>query len=266
MLEARMSMRLVPVLLTAVLLLGPGPAEAAGGLGVVLLHDKGGTPQQLAKLVAALTGAGFQAVAPELCWSRERLFDKAYGDCLKEVDAAVAALRTGGASGIVVGGAGQGAVYAIDYGATHSGSSGVIAIGPSADPADSARYPDFTASLKAAQAALKKRQGQASAPYVELVGDQPVTITTTAAIYLSFHGPQSPVATIRAIKAKALPKLQAPLLWIAGTDDLTQASTRAVFAAAPANKLSAYVRVGADHDGTADASAAAIINWLKSLG
>ncbi|MDR3471955.1 MAG: hypothetical protein P4M09_09735 [Devosia sp.] len=260
-----MSARLVSLVL-ALLVFGPGPAAAAGGLGVVLLHDKGAAPEQLAKLAAALSGAGFQAVAPQMCWSGVRLLDKAYADCLTDVDAAIADLRKKGATEVVLGGAAQGAVFAIDYGATHAGLVGIIAIGPSADPPDPSRYPEFAASLKAAQAALKKRQGQVSASFTELVASQPVAITTTAAIYLSFHGPQSTIATIRAIKAKGLPKLGVPLLWIAGTNDPAQVSTRAVFAAAPENKLSAYVRVEADHAGTADASAGAVIAWLKSLG
>lgn len=248
-----------------VLLCGALPA-AAGRLGVVLLHDAAGTPQQLAKLADGLMSAGFSTSVPELCWSKLRLFDKAYPDCLKEVDAAVTDLRKQGATAIVVGGAGQGAVFAIDYGAAHTDLVGVVAIGPSADPPDSSRYPDFAASLKAAQAAVKKRQGQTPAPYVAPEPDGLVTITTTPLIYLSFHGPQSPVATIRAIKGKGLPKLKAPLLWVSGTGDPSQASTRAVFAAAPDHKLSRYLRVEADHAGTADAAATGIVAWLKSLG
>ena len=39
----------------------------------------------------------------------------------------------------------------------------------------------------------------------------------------------------------------------------------AVFAAAPENKLSSYLRVEADHAGTAEAGLEAVVAWLKTL-
>ena len=65
-------------------------AASAASLGIVLLHGKSGTPAQFARLGAALTAAGFVVSTPEMCWSKTRIFDKAFPDCLKEVDAAVA--------------------------------------------------------------------------------------------------------------------------------------------------------------------------------
>ena len=259
----RLAFRIL-VLAIVMLCLGPQPAGAAGRLGVVLLHDAGGTPQDIAKVAAGLNAAGFATGVPDLCWSQSRAYDKAYPDCLKDVDAAVAALRKGGATSIAIGGVGQGAVFAIDYAAAHADFAGVVALAPSADPPDPSRYPEFAASLKDAAAAAKKRQ-TAPAPYVSIAPGGPVTITTTPAIFLSFHGPQSPIATIRAIKGKSLPKLKSPLLWVAGTRDPGQASTRAVFAAAPENKLSSYLRVEADHAGTAEAGLEAVVAWLKTL-
>jgi len=44
---------------------------------------------------------------------------------MREVDAAIDRLRSRGATAIVVGGASQGAVAAIDYGATHAGLAGI---------------------------------------------------------------------------------------------------------------------------------------------
>jgi pimeloyl-ACP methyl ester carboxylesterase len=137
---------------------------------------------------------------------------------------------------------------------------------PAADPPDAKKFPDFAAAIKAAQAAVKARKGSQTADFADLVNGESVDVTTTPAIFLSFHGPDSPIATIRAVKAKLLPKLAVPLLWVAGTRDATQASTRAVFAAAPDDKLSSYVRVEADHAGTPDAAGEAVVAWLKTLG
>lgn len=241
-------------------------AASAASLGIVLLHGKSGTPAQFARLGAALTAAGFVVSTPEMCWSKTRIFDKAFPDCLKEVDAAVADLRKQGATAVVVGGMSEGAVAAIDYGATRKGLAGIVALAPAADPPQPGKYPEFDAAIVAAQAAVKKRQGNVAQPFDDLVNGAIVTVNATPSVFLSFHDPKGSVATIRAIKAKVLPKLTVPLLWVAGHSDLTQASTRAVFAAAPDNKLSAYDEIAADHPGTPDAAAPVVIDWLKTLG
>jgi esterase/lipase len=255
------------VMLVAILLMagGAGPAGAAASLGVVLLHGKNGTPEQMAKLAATLKDAGYAVSTPEMCWSKARIFDKALPDCLKEVDAAVAGLKSGGASRIVIGGVSQGAIVAIDYGATHTGLAGVVALAPAADPPDASKYPDFAAAIKTAQAAVKARKGNEVGEYDDLIDGAPITVNATAANYLSFHDPKAPSSTIRGVKGKLLPKLTVPLLWVAGTKDPTQASTRAVFGAAPDNKLSTYERVEADHAGTPDASGDIVVAWLKTL-
>jgi dienelactone hydrolase len=63
-------------------------AAATQPTGVVLLHGKTGTPNQFTKLSAALAAAGFAVAPPEMCWSKKRIFDEAFDDCMKEVDAA----------------------------------------------------------------------------------------------------------------------------------------------------------------------------------
>jgi pimeloyl-ACP methyl ester carboxylesterase len=258
--------RLLGLLLLLVVSAGASAAVGAGSIGVVLLHGKADTPLQFSKLGAALTGAGYRVAAPEMCWSKARIFDQALPDCFKEVDAAVADLKQKGVKSVVVGGEGEGAIAAIDYGVTHAGLAGVIAIGPVADPPDAKKYPDFAAAIKAAQLAVKTKKGAAIANFSDLLDGAPLDVTASAAAFLSFHGPDSPVSTIRGVKGKVLPKLSVPLLWISGTHDPTQASTRAVFGAAPDNKLSTYLRIEADHAGTPDAAADSITAWLRTLG
>jgi len=253
------------LLLTVLLLLcNVLPAEAAD-LGVVLLHGKTGTPGQLGKLAAALETAGYAVETPEMCWSKTRIFDKTFADCLKEVDVAVAELKAKGATKIVVGGTSQGAVAAIAYGAATAGLAGVIAMAPAADPPNPSKFPDFATAIKGAQAAVKSGKGDDPASFADLASGKSILVNTTAAIFLSFHDPKSPAATIRSVKTKLVPKLTAPLLWVAGTNDPTQTGAKAAFDAAPANGLSRLVQVDADHAGTPDASGEAIIAWLKTL-
>ncbi len=55
--------------LSALFLFAALPVFAAGPIGIVLLHGKTGTPNQMNKLAAALTAAGYAVDVPELCWS-----------------------------------------------------------------------------------------------------------------------------------------------------------------------------------------------------
>jgi esterase/lipase len=253
-------------LLCLALLLGLAEESAAGGIGVVLLHGKTGMPDQHAKLATALRAAGYTVEMPELCWSKNRIFDKSYADCMAEVDAVVARLKSQGATAIVVGGTSQGAVAAIDYGATHAGLAGIIAMSPAADPVDPSKYPDFAAALNQARVLVKAGKGSEVTHLNDLIaGGKDISVKTTPENYLSFHDPELPIATIKNMTAKDLPNLKAPLLWVAGTKDPAQGNAATAFRAAPDNSLNRYVTVEASHAGVPNVAAPAVVAWLKSL-
>jgi esterase/lipase len=108
----------------------PGSAEMAA---IVLLHGKTASPTiGIDGLTAALQGAGYLVDAPEMCWSRRRIYDRPLLDCLGEIDAAVARLRGRGAGRIVVAGMSQGGDAALVYGALRGDPAGIIAIAPAA--------------------------------------------------------------------------------------------------------------------------------------
>ena len=89
--------RLAPlVLVTVVLLLGAArAAEIPGGIGVVLLHGKDGSPDHVINFLAsAIEAAGFPVERPTLCFSRQRIYDRAFLDCFTDIDAAVARVRS----------------------------------------------------------------------------------------------------------------------------------------------------------------------------
>jgi pimeloyl-ACP methyl ester carboxylesterase len=252
-------------LLCLVILLGFAEARGAGSIGIVLLHGKTGMPGQHAKLAAELTAAGFVVEMPKMCWSRDRIFDKPYTACMGEVDAAIARLGSRGATAIVVGGTSQGAVAAIDYGATHPGLAGIIAMSPAADP-DPSRFPDFGAALELARASVKSGKGSEVTELNDLVaGGKTISVKATPDDYLSFHEPKLPIATIKNLTAQDLPSLKAPLLWVSGSSDPSQANAGKSFQAAPANRLNRYVTVDASHAGVPDVAAETLIAWLKTL-
>ena len=253
-------------LLGLAILLGFTEARAAGGIGIVLLHGKTGMPGQHAKLSAALTAAGYTVETPKMCWSRDRIFDKPYPACMDEVTAAIAQVRSRGATAIVIGGTSQGAVAAIDYGANHGGLAGIIAMSPAADPLDPLKYPDFAAALEQARALVNAGKGSEATELIDLVsGGKDISVKTTPDAYLSFHDPKLPIATLKNLTAQALPNLKSPLLWVAGANDPAQANAGKSFQSAPANPLNRYVTVDAGHAGVPDVAAEPVIAWLKTL-
>ena len=243
-----------------------GATAAPPTTGVVLLHGRTGMPSQMAKLASVLTGAGYDVETPEMCWSKHRIFDEAFTDCLGDVDAAIARLKTEGATRIVVAGVSQGAIGAFAYGAAHGDIEGIVAMAPAGDPPDLAKAPDLAASEKSAVALVKAGKGDTVADFTDIVtGNKPVAVKATPKAFLSFHDPESPIATMRQVLAKILPRLKVPVLWVAGTRDPSQAIAAQGFAKIPANRLSSLVTVDADHGGTADASGDAVTAWLAKL-
>jgi len=264
--ETRMRALLRTGLAILLLLGGAAPGEAAGHPGVVLLHGKTGMPDQLAKLAAALKADGYAVATPEMCWSKQRIFDKALPDCLAEVDTAVAGLKSAGSTEVVVGGTSQGAVAALDYGASHAGLAGIIAMAPAADPNDAAAYPKFAAAIAQARALVQAGKGDSAASFADLIsGGNTIAVRATPKAYLSFHDSDAPVATIRNLTRSVLPQLRVPVLWVAGTKDPAEKGAQNAFASIPKQASNRYVTVEADHAGTPDASAAVVADWLKSL-
>jgi esterase/lipase len=260
--------------LALLLVLAAAAARADQKIGVVLLHGKLGSPIGVggpggqpvgARLMSALKGAGYLVAAPEMCWSRRRAFDKPREDCLAEIDTAIAGLKKDGASAIVVGGVSLGGNAAIDYGGTHAGLLGVIGLGPADDARAKSGRPDIATAIARARQLAAAGKGDQSDSFVDVntgaQGSYPMAINTTARIYLSFFDP----ATAGGI-ADHVAKLQAPILWIAGSEDPTQreAETR-FFAFAPANSMNRFVRVQANHLTAADAGSDAVLAWLGEL-
>jgi pimeloyl-ACP methyl ester carboxylesterase len=247
------------------------PAAAAPlTVGVVLLHGLDGQPlgsggsEGGGALVGGLRKAGYGVETPEMCWSNRRIYDRTFTDCFADIDAAIARLRAQGATQFVVGGMSMGGNSALAYAATHPDLLGVMAIAPAHDAATLAGSPRIAASLAQAQAAIAAGKGDAVQTYQDSNnsrrGGPAFTVRTSARNYASFVDPSGP-ANI----AGDLPHLTVPVIWVAGTDDPTQALSAQEFAQIPANPLSKYVRVNSGHLGTPDAGASAMIDWVRAL-
>ncbi len=247
-------------LVMAVFWLATSPALAFDRIGVVLLHGKTGDPSQFASLADTLDETGYAVEAPEMCWSARRIYDEPLDACFVDVDAAIARLASDGFDGIVVGGHSLGGIAALAYAAGHPGLAGVIVLAPDGEPADFNGHAAVAASVKKADALVKAGKGDVGGTFTDRVLGHDLPVKATPRAFLSFLGDESELNP-----AGLLPKLGAPLLWIAGTRNSSQRNAAALFKRAPANPLSRYVTVNADHLGTPDAATVTILDWLDRL-
>lgn len=235
-------------------------AAEAETLGVVMMHGKTGTPAQFAALADAVNAAGFPVERPDMCWSRTRIYDRTYLECLADADTAAATLKARGAGAIVILGMSLGGNAALAYGARRPGLAGVIALAPASDPDLLRDRPPIAQSLAAAQALVAAGKGDERTTFNDLNNGRQITVTATPKIYVSFFGKDTP-GHMRANAAH----LTAPLLMVSGTDDPTQRDAGAIFASAPHNPHNAHDIVRSDHIGTPDASIEDVVAWLKTL-
>jgi pimeloyl-ACP methyl ester carboxylesterase len=244
----------------AIALAWPLPALAAEPIGVVLMHGKQSEPEQHAELAGALTNAGFATDVPEMCWTARRIYDRPYGECLREIDAAIDRLKQKGATAFVVAGHSLGANGALGYGAVTKGLQGVIALAPGHRPEVLSKRAEVVASLATARKLVAAGRGDVPSRFTDFNGDFAITVTATPNAYLSFFTPDS-----AALMPNNAARLSAPLLYVVGTGDPLQRGPDEIFAKAPPHPLNRYVTVRAGHFDTSAASAPAVIAWLKEI-
>jgi pimeloyl-ACP methyl ester carboxylesterase len=197
-----------------------------------------------------------------MCWSRRRIYDRRYLDCLKDIDAAVDELKTRGATAFVVAGQSLGANAALAYGARHPGLLGVIALAPAHRPEFIANRPEIAMSIYKARDLIAQGRGDVTTTFNDVNARSSIvgfTVTATPNIYVSFNGDSPAVMPANA------GRLTAPLLVVAGSRDPTQIGPQYIFDKVPANPLNRYVSITADHIGTPAAAWDTVIKWLNDV-
>ena len=259
-------------LLVSLLVLSSSAALAQraplAGFGLVLMHGKGGQPENnIASLAAALEAQGAKVVRPRMAWSGQRgqptsyLVD--YNAALRAIDPAIAELRKNGATKIVVAGQSIGANAAIGYGARYGKTlQGVIAIAPGHTPERFARNPEIARGLQEAQALIAQGQGDKVRAFPDINQGRSFEVQATPRAWLSFFDPQG-LANM-AQSATGLPRR--PFLWVIGRSDmLAAAGADYAFARAPAHPKSKYIEIDAGHMDGPDKAVSVISEWLKTI-
>jgi dienelactone hydrolase len=235
-------------------------ADAASG--VVLLHGKDGTPRNVLGLADAMKKNGFAVTTPEMPYSRNRNFDKAYQDMVPEINNAVAELMKQGVKRIFIAGHSLGANVALYY-ATRVSVDGVLAIAPGHTPELKGFASSVRDSVQLARKMVSEGKGDKIGVFDDYNQGRRETRKTTATIYLSYVDPDGLAVMPR--NAAAL-KPGTAFLWVVGTQDLMyERGPSYAFDKAPPNPNNKDVVVDGNHMNTPAIAAQEIVTWLKTF-
>lgn len=253
------------ILLLAVAIANVAVAQqrSLSGLGIVVLHGKGGTPTTMIEgLREALKREGALVEAPEMPWSARRIYDATYDQAMTEIDAAVERLRNAGAAKIVVMGHSLGANAAIGYAARRKDLHGVVALAPGHLPEAWALRARTSGAIAEAKKMIAAGKGDVRVSFPDLAQGIPFSVRATPAVYLSMFDPDGPAVMPRNAAAMG----DVPLLWIVGiADPMILHGKDYVYGRAARHPKSRYVVSASMHLTTPFQARSDIITWLKGL-
>lgn len=237
-------------------------AHGAERVGIVLMHGKKGTVEQMQPLADTLVANGYLVETPELPWSRARAYDRPLAQAHQEIDTAVEFLRRRGAMRVVIAGHSMGANMAITYAATHKGVDAVMALGPGQTVESESFAEKLGASIESAKRLSASGDGDKAVKLLDLQLGKVSSVEVTPNIYLSYFDPDG-----LANMPKTIREVNVPLLWTVGNLDKNMFDRGAAYAfeLAPRNALNRYEVVEADHMATPEASRAIASQWLKAV-
>ena len=236
------------------------------GVGIVLLHGKGGRPSgSIATLGQALSAQSIKVALPEMAWSgrggKVSNYDVSYEQALSSIDTAISNLRAQGASKIIIAGHSLGANAALAYAALRSKKiSGVIAIAPGHMP-ERMKLPDIQKALTEARQKISAQLGNQRATFPDINSGERFEVSGTYMGWFSYFDPNG-----TAVMSKNASRLTVPLLYIVGrSDPLSSVGRNYIFDKARPNSKNRYIEVDAGHLDTPDRSTTPILEWLKKL-
>jgi pimeloyl-ACP methyl ester carboxylesterase len=250
--------------LTAVTAAGPSIAQqgSLSGLGIVLIHGKGGTPTTgIEGLHESLKRAGALVDAPEMPWSARRIYDATFDQAMTEIDAATERLKMAGATRIAVVGHSLGANAAIGYGARRKDLHGVVALAPGHLPEAWALRARTAGAIAEAKKMIAAGKGNVRRSFPDLAQGIPFQVNATPEVYLSMFDPDGP-----AVMPKNAAAIEVPLLWIVGVaDPMVLHGKDYVYGRGTRHPKSKYVVSASMHLSTPYQARGQIIDWLKGL-
>lgn len=233
-------------------------------IGAVVLHGKWGSPlRAIDGLVAALEHEQILVRAPEMPWSRTRLYDKAVDAADAEMDAEIAKLRDRGAKQIFLIGHSLGANFALHY-ASRAPVTAVVAIAPGHRPESPAFMKAVGAEVQSARAMVAGGKSAETVSFLDLNTGRQEQMRASAASFLSYFDPEGPLNMTRNVASM---KPDIPTLWIIPTREDARLRTAVVglYSNLPRNAGTRMAEPDADHVGAPAASVKIVIDWLREI-
>lgn len=235
-------------------------------IGIVVMHGKGGSPtKHVAELASSLEEKGYLVANLEMPWSGRRNYDVSVSAAEKEVESALASLRSKGAQKLFVAGHSQGGLFVLYFGGRHE-VDGVIAIAPGGDVNNSTFREKLGASVELAHKLITEGKGDEKTKFYDYEGSKGVTaVTTTPAIYLSWFDPGGAMNQTMAVKTM---NPRVPVLYIGPTGDYPGLRNvkQSMFSALPSNPLSKLYEPDSSHLNAPSASRDEIVRWTTEVG
>ena len=240
-------------------------AQESPGIGVVLMHGKGGLPDgPVHELAIFLDARGMRVANLEMPWSSRRDYDVDVAAGEKQVADAIADLRARGATRTFVAGHSQGGTFALYVGGRLP-VDGIVAIAPGGNAASAALRQNLGESVARARELVEAGQGGTRQRFLDYEGSRGTKpVFATAANYLTWFDPEgamNQVRSIRGIDAKM------PVLYIVPTGDypgLLKVKWT-MFDALPKNPLTRLYEPDATHIRAPTASREEIARWMAQV-
>lgn len=238
-------------------------AAQSPGIGIVVMHGKGGSPtKHVADLASALEGKGYLVANLDMPWSGQRDYDANVAAAEKQVESALESLRAKGAAKLFVAGHSQGGLFALYFGGRHP-VDGIVAIAPGASVGSTIFREKLGAAVAQARQLVADGKGDEKARLLDFESSRGTfAVVTTPANYLAWFDPDGAMNQVIAIK-NMNPKV--PVLFIAPKGDYPalQKIKQSMFDALPRHPLTKLYEPDATHLGAPSASLDEILRWTR---
>lgn len=239
------------------------------GLGVILMHGKGGQPGGRDRaLSAALELEGALTSKPQMAWAGSRGVPSDYNTsfvlALSVIDREISKLKAGGATRIVVAGQSLGANGALAYAASNPGKvDAVVMLAAGHVPEQFHKNPEIARATAAAKKLVEEGKGSESGSYPDINQGRFAWVPAIASAYLSYFDLEGPaVMRLNAMRFSA----SIPVLYVIGRQDPLYAQGRGfVIDRLPLNPSHGYIEIDAGHLDTPDKAVNEVVKWLKDL-
>ncbi len=255
--------------LTIITAARPHPLRAQSpspGIGIVIMHGKGGSPERyVSDLASSLEQEGYLVANLEMPWSGAREYDVNVEAAEKEIESGLDMLRGKGAKKLFVAGHSQGGLFALYFGGKHL-VDGVIAIAPGGSVNSSVFRENLGESVALARKLIAEGKGSEKTPLTDYEGSRGTySIFTAPLVYLSWFDPDGAMSLARAAKAV---KPQVPVLYIVPTGDYPPLlkAKQPMFALLPRNPLTKLYEPDSNHLDAPYYSINEIVRWTTEVG